>query len=334
MKPSVFRAYDEVDVQYGDNTGRWRWQPVAPHSSRPGRGCGCEGGTECSECTGVTGGTGGNECTGGPGVTGVTGDNDEHVILKLNLDGQQQRVSPYSKSQTTPAFCMLGDAEDGNKDVCMAYDASSALRVVNLLRDFEAKNKSGEWPSSTSVHCYWCCHEFGDAPYGLPAKLVDGTYHVLGCFCSLECAMAYNFDSRSSVGEIWERNSLLHALAADLGIDRVVKPAPPRLALCMFGGHLKIEEFRRFTTTTERVVHVNFPPMQTLRLQVEELNAREAAQSSRASRETTSSMAARYIPVDNERIKQIKDKMTLRRTKPVNTNKNTLDRTMNLTFGK
>lgn len=295
--PFVFRAYDEAEAHH---------------------------------CGGDGAGDGGGD---GDGDGDGDGCGNEHVILKLNLDGQQQRVSPYSKSQTTPAFCMLGD-EEGNKDVCMAYDASSTLRVVNLLRDFEAKNKSGEWPSSTSVHCYWCCHGFGNAPYGLPAKFVDGTYHVLGCFCSLECAMAYNFDSHCSVGEIWERNSLLHALAADLGIERVVKPAPPRLALCMFGGHLKIDEFRRFTTTTERVVHVNFPPMQTLRLQVEELNAREAAQSSRATRALSSSLAARYVPVDNERIKQIKDKMTLRRTKPVNTNKNTLDRTMNLTFGK
>jgi hypothetical protein len=192
--------------------------------------------------------------------------------------------------------------------------------VVELLKDFEEKNKNNEWPQSTSIHCYWCCHKFEGAPFGIPLKYVNAKFHVYGCFCSLECAAAYNFDAKDSHDEIWERNNLLNFIGQKIGYGRRIKPAPSRLSLNMFGGHLSIKEFRDYCGTS-KLININFPPMMTLTQQIEEIN------------ESDISNDFKYIPVDTDRINKYKEKIYLKRTKPINALENTLDHAMNLKFG-
>lgn len=196
-------------------------------------------------------------------------------------------------------------------------DDERNLKVMHLLKDFEMKSKANEWPSNTSIACYWCCHQFNTVPFGIPVKYLNGCFHVFGCFCSLECASAYNFNSSDGIDEVFERHNLISLLSRKLGSRENVKPAPSRLSLNMFGGHLNIDEFRGFTSS-RKVLNVNFPPMMTLTQQIEEIN------------ECDINSEYRYIPIDHERINKYKEKITLKRTKPVTNFKNTLDHTMNL----
>ncbi len=172
------------------------------------------------------------------------------------------------------------------------------------------------------MHCYWCCHRFDTPPLGLPIKYVGGQFHVVGCFCSLECAAAYNFSTaRDSVDECLNRYSLVNALSSRLGLgcgSRVVRPAPDRLALAIFGGHLGIDEFRAHGS--QRQVVVNCPPMQSVTQQVEEVNDSDMCSE------------YRYIPLDSERVSRYQEKIRLMRTKPLVNFKNTLDHTMNLKY--
>ena len=196
-------------------------------------------------------------------------------------------------------------------------NSSSHRKVIDLLKDFEMKSKASEWPLATSIACYWCCHNFSTVPFGIPVKYYKGKFHVFGCFCSLECAAAYNFNYNKSTDEMWERYNLLNMLSRMIGYFNRVKPAPSRLSLNMFGGHLSIQEFRQFHETS-KVLNINFPPMMTLTQQIEELN------------ECDVTSEYRYIPIDNERINKYKEKLTLRRTRPVTDFKQTLDHMMNL----
>lgn len=195
-----------------------------------------------------------------------------------------------------------------------------ALKVIELLKDFEEKNKHNEWPTNTSIHCYWCCHKFNNTPFGIPVKYVNERFHVYGCFCSLECCAAYNVDSKDAADDIWERASLINMLARRLGYKNYVKPAPSKLALKIFGGHMEIDEFRDYCKSN-RIINLNFPPMLTLTQQIEEIN------------EADINNDFRYIPIDTERINKYKEKMKLRRAKPITNFKNTLDHTMNLKYG-
>ena len=220
-------------------------------------------------------------------------------------------------------------------------ERSMSCRVVELLKDFEMKSRASEWPSSTSICCYWCCHTFKNPPFGIPVKYMEGTssdigtFHVFGCFCSLECAAAYNFDaSADSIDEKWERYSLINFLSRSLDAradsavgdspadqsHTKVKLAPNRLALEMFGGHMTIDEFRS-SAASSKIVNINFPPMATLTQQVEELNDSDVRSE------------YRYIPLDIDRINRYKEKIILKRSKPTTASKkNTLDSLMNLRF--
>jgi hypothetical protein len=193
------------------------------------------------------------------------------------------------------------------------------LKVVDLLKDFEEKNKLNEWPTNTSISCYWCCHRFNNIPFGIPVKYSDSKFHVYGCFCSLECAASYNMTNKDSVDELWERYNLINMLSRKLGYTNIVKPAPNRLSLKMFGGHMDIDEFRKYCETS-KIININFPPMMTITQQIEEVN------------ESDLNNDFRYIPIDTDRINRFKEKMKLKRSKPVTNFKNTLDHTMNLKY--
>jgi hypothetical protein len=194
---------------------------------------------------------------------------------------------------------------------------ASRLKVVDLLRDFEEKSRHNEWPSSTNVACYWCCHKFEGGPFGLPIKYNGSTFSVLGCFCSLECASAWNFASQEGMDEIWERNSLINMLSMKLQLATPIRPAPNRLMLNMFGGPMDIAQFRKFCQTT-KVVTINFPPMVAMTQQVEEVF------------ESDITNDFKYVPLDNARVDRYKEKLRLKRAKSLINPKNTLDHTMNL----
>jgi hypothetical protein len=213
------------------------------------------------------------------------------------------------------------------------------LRQMRLLMEFEEKNKANEWPANTNVHCYWCCHRFHNHPYGIPLKYVNGRFSVQGCFCSLECATAYNFGNGGSLDEMWERYSMINMLAHRFREQRhrdhvesdhnkqeyrggnlaMVRQAPHRLTLSMFGGHLSIEEFRAYCPS-HRMTVVNFPPMMTLTQQVEEIN------------DTDVQSTHKYVPIPSERIDRYQREIKLKRTKPLVNKNNTLINAMNIRY--
>lgn len=244
---------------------------------------------------------------------------DDHIILKLNLPvNETYTPTPYNNEIET--YSNLQEDLDKHKHTSEHIQTSSA--IVDLLQEFEEKNKNNEWPTSTSIHCYWCCHKFDNIPFGLPIKYSNNKFHVIGCFCSLECAKAYNCDSKENIDEICERNNMISLLARRIGLKHEIKSAPSKLGLLIFGGHMNIETFRNFCKTS-KLLNVNFPPMQTLKQQIEILNECDMSES-------------KYIYSCNKSSIETgkKEKICLKRNKPVNNYEHTLDHTMNLKFSK
>jgi hypothetical protein len=241
--------------------------------------------------------------------------------------GMHAGVSDLAPAMASMAMAIGGgrvDGEGGDAAIIPRPGMISAARVVRLLADFEEKCKLGDWPMSTSVHCYWCCHAFDNAPLGLPMRYYGGRFFVTGCFCSLECACAYNFhnfESNDSVDERLTRCSMLNALSMQLGGASVVASAPNRLSLKMFGGHMTIGEFRQYTagSSTRRLI-INSPPMQCVSQHLEEVSERDMASE------------YRYIPLDNARVTRYQERIRLSRTKPLINYKNTLDHSMKLKY--
>lgn len=262
---------------------------------------------------------------------------DENIIVRLNVVDTEETSNPNMENSLLedehPYAYNRDDYSNISNSSFQHYNISGCtheepqqqstnstnLKVVNLLKDFEEKNKVNEWPSNTSICCYWCCHRFDNAPYGIPVNFVNDNFNVFGCFCSLECAAAYNFKMNDYVDEMWERYNLLNLLFRRMNFGTVVKAAPDRLALKMFGGYMDIEEFRVFFKSN-KMVNVNFPPMSSLTQQIEEVNEHEI------------NNEFKYIPLDQERIEKYKAKIMFKRVKPLIDNKNSIESSMNLKY--
>jgi hypothetical protein len=262
---------------------------------------------------------------------------DENIIIRLNVQYDNinlntQNPCAYNDNDNINNN-IYGDLSNTNslgndyKEILALSDMNNItipqpeicdqLKVVNILKDFEEKNKNKEWPSNTSISCYWCCNRFDNAPYGIPITYHHDIFYVFGCFCSLECASAHNFQATNNIDEMWERYNLINLLARRLKFEKQIRPAPDRLALKMFGGYMEIDQFRNYTNTN-KIININFPPMSSISQQIEEINEYELNND------------YKYIPLDHERINKIKEQMVIKRNKPLINNKNSLENSMNL----
>jgi hypothetical protein len=252
---------------------------------------------------------------------------DENIIVRLNVNPSEcdandapkfedeQHPYAYNRDEYRDILSLSSfDQQPECSPIVPHIDQSH--KVVNILKDFE-KNKNKEWPSNTSISCYWCCHRFDNAPFGIPITYQHGTFNVFGCFCSLECAAAHNFNTTNNLDDMWERYNLINLLSRKIQHANRVRPAPDRLALKIFGGYMEIDQFRRFGSGS-KVININFPPMSSISQQIEEINEHEL------------NSDYKFIPLDHDRINKIKEQMVIKRVKPLVNNKNSLESSMNL----
>jgi hypothetical protein len=61
-------------------------------------------------------------------------------------------------------------------------------------------------------------------------------------------------------------------LAKRYGFSNIIRPAPSRYLLKMFGGNLSIEEFREAHLKTDKTYILNIPPMISINTSSEILN--------------------------------------------------------------
>ena len=114
-----------------------------------------------------------------------------------------------------------------------------ARKALPLIRDTQP-------PEAKGTHCWWCVHPLGDCrPLHMPFKYDErlDKFTTTGEFCSWECMKAFALDmSTSRSGEIQSFVAMMRMKT--FGTYVVLKAAPKRQALKIFGGSLSIEEFR------------------------------------------------------------------------------------------
>ena len=117
------------------------------------------------------------------------------------------------------------------------------------------------WADRTDIACWWCCHAFEGVPLGIPDSVKDGVFNTFGCFCSLNCALAYNNDMNDYRKH--DRQTLIHHIKTLVDPDKkhTLYSAPPRQALKMFGGPLSIDEFRSQQCMVDLETKFKLPPL-------------------------------------------------------------------------
>eukprot|EP00798_Chlamydomonas_sp_ICE-L_P019581 gene19581-26264_t len=224
----------------------------------------------------------------------------EHVILHLKT---------ASKSNDMVGE-VLGYQEDS------AFSAEPQSYSVPLS-DCDAKGEIGTdarvvmpnmvandtWPIHINSACFWCAHKFFNTPIGLPVKMKDNKFHTCGCFCSLECAASFNFNCCDLCQNKWFSYQLLNRLASKLGSKEIVKQAPSRFALKMFGGWMDIEEFRM----SNKLIAVLPHPMVSVVQYMEEIMPCDAVKTSTS-----------FVQLDHERVQKYTQLLEIQPLKKIN----------------
>lgn len=130
----------------------------------------------------------------------------------------------------------------------------------------------------TNSKCRWDGHQFTNLPCFLVELYHKENYYIRGCFCSFNCALAYNlYYLRDS--KIYTRKSLtfqlyreMHGLSADADIDIKEAPREPHELLEGYDGEMTIETFRRTFTMLYKEYILYMPPIKTFVPIIEERN--------------------------------------------------------------
>jgi len=122
--------------------------------------------------------------------------------------------------------------------------------------------------------CFWCCHSIDNSIFGMPYNYdtINDTFYIIGSFCSLNCANAYNFSVNCGSDKVWEVNSWIQMLGKRYGFKNIIRPAPSRYLLEMFGGNLKIDDFRKAHIDETKTYVLNIPPMISINTSAEVIN--------------------------------------------------------------
>ena len=107
--------------------------------------------------------------------------------------------------------------------------------------------------------CFWDTCEFNGPIFYTPIMIVNGVFHVSGCYCSPECALASLLKEQMDTSTKFERIHLLHLLYGN-SKSSGFKPAPnPNYLLDKYYGNLTIDEYRSLLKGPQLIHVVNKP---------------------------------------------------------------------------
>ena len=159
-------------------------------------------------------------------------------------------------------------------DITPMYFTEVKIYPINL-KLFDV-NQNKLIPTKTNICCWWCTYPFDNLPTYLPEKYSDCKFHVSGCFCSFNCAGAYNLSLNDD--KIWERYSLLKLLYYMINKDNIssindieINISGPKELLDKYGGPMKIEEYRKNSKILGREYHKLIPPFLPINFGFEEI---------------------------------------------------------------
>ena len=184
-------------------------------------------------------------------------------LLNINNNNVNCLVESYNLSKNDLSYDVISNENINNINY---YNDKSTTSIQNLENDYDeedvyCKDSNKEiWKKLKQLEhnlhinnvvnkrsaCFWDTCEFDNPPIYIPKYFINGTYHVYGCFCSPECAVAYLMNENIDSSIKFERYHLLnHIYTKIYDYKKNIKPAPnPYYMLEKFYGNLSIQEYR------------------------------------------------------------------------------------------
>lgn len=151
-----------------------------------------------------------------------------------------------------------------------AFMSCREVKTIPMNVNF-VSNKDGSTIicNHTNIACWWCTYQFDTLPCFIPERFYDNKFYVFGCFCSFDCATAYNLSLNDY--KVSDRNSLIKKLySAITGSNEEIPIAPSREVLERYGGPVTIDEYRKLSRSINKEYKLILPPLVNLIACVEE----------------------------------------------------------------
>lgn len=198
----------------------------------------------------------------GAGAVGASSSNDNNntASASIFMSSVASSVSVSAAAGAIPQSNMKKAAatESAVHVLNERYQKEIAKKINRLKYSFH----NGETIQTRLNHkcaCFWDTCEFDGPTYYLPIMVVNGVFHVSGCFCSPECALASLLKEQLDTSTKFERIHLLHLLYGSSS-NKGFKPAPnPNYLLDKYYGNLTIEEYRSLLKSPQMIHIVNKP---------------------------------------------------------------------------
>ena len=183
------------------------------------------------------------------------GENNIPSIAEVEqASGSTDNCDNISSIDTPPTYnAKHNHLNNGNS-------AHATKELWKKLKSLEHLLHMNSVPDSNAA-CFWCTYDFDNPPVYIPKMFLKNTYHVYGCFCSPECAVAHLMNENIDSSSKFDRFSLLNTIYNQVyGYSKNIKPAPdPHYLLAKFFGNLSITEYRSLLRSDRLFLVVDKP---------------------------------------------------------------------------
>jgi hypothetical protein len=171
-----------------------------------------------------------------------------HIYNDLMYNYQkldESKISAISNVNTCDEDGFDGD----NDDTDIGENKDNMKEIWKKIKQLEC-NLHVDNISKKSA-CFWDTCDFDTPPIYIPKYFLNGSYHVYGCFCCPECAVAYLNNQEIDRSTKNERYQLIHDVYSKIyDYKKSIKEASdPRYLLDKFFGNLSIKEYRTLSRT-------------------------------------------------------------------------------------
>jgi len=185
------------------------------------------------------------------------------VIAAASLGlGPSSESGPKPSSASGPASVVVPvkkNANEANIHVINERQHKEVMKKINRLKYSFHNGETIQMKLNHKCACFWDTCEFNGPIFYTPIMIVNGVFHVSGCYCSPECALASLLKEQMDTSTKFERIHLLHLLYGN-SKSSGFKPAPnPNYLLDKYYGNLTIDEYRSLLKGPQLIHVVNKP---------------------------------------------------------------------------
>lgn len=216
----------------------------------------------------------------------------------------------YEQDNTTPIIAHLPISINTKNNNIIDNKNKEINILKNKIKELENKKNDEQNLLFTlsednikNTKCWWCRYSFESPQVCLPETIFRNKIKSFGVFCSYNCALSYNINLNDE--NISKRSSLLNYLYKKTYNKNVeIIKAPDWKILQDYGGPISIDEYRKNFILNSFEYNYIKPPFISRIYQIEKINKNKK--------------------------KPKKNDLVLKRSKPLNTSKYSLESTMGL----